>query len=66
MIYKIMEKDFRFNLEETAGAIGDYGTLISIIIGVAVVTDIQLSTMLFFFGIAYIATGLYYKLPMPV
>ena len=61
-----MEKDFRFNLEETAGAIGDYGTLIPIIIGVAAVTNIQLSPILFFFGLSYIATGLYYKLPMPV
>lgn len=62
----MLEKDFRFNLEETAGAVGDYGTLIPIIIGVAVVTEIELSTMLFLFGLAYIGTGLYYKLPMPV
>lgn len=61
-----MEKNYRFNLEEMAGAIGDYGTLIPIIIGVAAVTDIQLSPILFFFGLSYIATGVYYKLPMPV
>ncbi len=61
-----MEKNFRFNLEEAAGAIGDYGTLLPIIVGVAVVTDISLSTILFFFGLSYIATGIYYKLPMPV
>lgn len=61
-----MEKDYRFNLEEMAGAIGDYGTLIPIIVGVAAVTDIKLSPILFFFGLSYIATGIYYKLPMPV
>jgi len=61
-----MEKDFRFNLEEAAGAVGDYGTLIPIIIGAAAVTDINLSSVLFFFALSYIATGLYYKLPMPV
>ncbi len=61
-----MEQDYRFNLEEMAGAIGDYGTLIPIIIGVAAVTNIQLSPVLFFFGLSYIATGIYYKLPMPV
>jgi len=61
-----MEKDFRFNLEETAGAIGDYGTLLPIIVGAAVVTDISLSTILFFFGLSYIATGIYYRLPIPV
>ena len=61
-----MERDFRFNLEEMAGAIGDYGTLLPIIVGVAVVTEINMSSILFFFGLAYIATGIYYKLPMPV
>ena len=61
-----MEKDFRFNLEEAAGAVGDYGTLIPIIIGAAAVTDINLSSVLFFFAVSYILTGLYYKLPMPV
>ena len=59
-------KNFRFNLEETAGAIGDYGTLIPIIIGVTAVTDLKLATILFFFGIFYIGIGVYYKLPMPV
>jgi len=61
-----MERDFRFNLEEMAGAIGDYGTLLPIIVGVAVVTEINMSSILLFFGLAYIATGIYYKLPMPV
>ncbi len=61
-----MERDFRFNLEEIAGAVGDYGTLIPIIIGVAAVTEIKIGPVLFFFGLSYIFTGLYYKLPMPV
>ena len=32
--------DFRFNLEEIAGAVGDYGTLIPIVIGVVIVSNI--------------------------
>lgn len=60
------EKDFRFTLDEGAGALGDLGTILPIVIGVSVATDMDLSRMLFFFGIAYIATGLYFKLPMPV
>lgn len=56
----------RFNLEEIAGAIGDYGTLIPIILGVAIVTDISLAPVLFIFGLAYVFTGVYYRLPMPV
>ncbi|MFP4021427.1 MAG: putative sulfate/molybdate transporter [Halanaerobium sp.] len=61
-----MEKDFRFNLEEIAGAVGDYGTLIPIILGVAAVSELQLSPVIFFFALSYLATGFYYKLPMPV
>ncbi len=60
------DKKFRFNLREWAGAIGDYGTLIPIVFGVVAVTDMQLGPILFFFGLSYIAAGLYYKLPMPV
>ncbi|MFW6096020.1 MAG: putative sulfate/molybdate transporter [Bacteroidota bacterium] len=56
----------RFNLEETAGAVGDYGTLLPIAIGVAVVSNIELSHILLFFALWYIITGFYYKLPMPV
>lgn len=61
-----MEKDFRFNLQETAGALGDFGTILPIVIGVAVVTAMDLSHILFFLAICFIASGLYYRLPMPV
>lgn len=61
-----MPQPLRFDLREAAGAIGDYGTLLPIIIGVVVVTEMQLSPILFFFGLAYIITGLYYRLPIPV
>ncbi|MEN1759696.1 MULTISPECIES: putative sulfate/molybdate transporter [Anoxynatronum] len=61
-----MEKDFRFNMEEAAGALGDFGTLLPIVIGVSVATDMNLAVMLLFFGIAYLFTGIHYKLPMPV
>jgi len=58
--------DFRFNAQELAGAVGDYGTLFPIILGVAVVTEVNLGHILFFFSIWYIFTGLYYKKPVPV
>ena len=56
--------DFRFNLEEIAGAIGDYGTLFSIVLGVAFVSNLNLGYILLFFSVWYIITGLYYKMPM--
>ena len=59
-------KNFRFNLQETAGAIGDYGTILPIVMGVAAVTEVNLSVIFLFFGISYICTGFYYQLPIPV
>lgn len=58
--------NFRFNLEEIAGAVGDYGTLVPIVLGVAIVSNVNLGYILLFFSIWYILTGLYYKLPVPV
>ena len=34
--------DFRFNLEEISGAVGDYGTLFPIVLGVAIVSNVNL------------------------
>lgn len=62
----MQNNNFRFNLQETAGAIGDYGTILPIVMGVAAVTDINLSVILLFFGLSYICTGIYYELPIPV
>jgi len=58
--------DFRFSSEEIAGGVGDYGTLIPIVLGVAIVSDINLGYMLLFFGIWHIIIGIYYKMPVPV
>ncbi|MFB0519277.1 MAG: putative sulfate/molybdate transporter, partial [Acidobacteriota bacterium] len=58
--------DFRFNAEEIAGAVGDYGTLVPIVLGVAIVSNINLGYIMLFFSIWYIITGIYYKMPVPV
>ncbi len=58
--------DFRLNLEEISGAVGDFGTLIPIIIGVAVVSDVNPGYILLFFSFWYVITGLYFKMPVPV
>ncbi len=58
--------DFRFTIEELSGAVGDYGTLFPIVLAVALVTDIHLGHILFFFALWYIFTGFYYKKPVPV
>ncbi|UUX91592.1 putative sulfate/molybdate transporter [Methanoplanus endosymbiosus] len=45
---------------------GDFGTILPIIFGVAVVTDINLGTILLFFAVWYTAVGILYRLPVPV
>ncbi len=57
---------FQFNIEEVAGAIGDFGTLFPIVLGVAYVSDVNFGHMLLFFSVWYIIIGLMYKMPVPV
>jgi len=57
---------FRFSLEEAAGAVGDFGTIFPIILGVALVSDVNLSIIFLFFAVWYAIAGLYYKLPIPI
>ncbi len=57
---------FKFFLKELTGAIGDYGTILPIVLGVAVVTDVNLAHILLFFSLWYIISGLYFRLPVPI
>lgn len=59
-------QNYRFTLEEFAGAVGDYGTLLPIVLGVAIVSNVELGYILLFFAIWYIITGIHYKMPVPV
>lgn len=52
--------------EELAGATGDFGTIFPIVLGVAIVSDVNLPLIFLFFGIFYIISGLYYRLPIPI
>ncbi|MHB8165000.1 MAG: putative sulfate/molybdate transporter [Methanoregula sp.] len=56
----------RFNLSELAGSLGDFGTIIPLILAVALVSDVNARYILLFFGILFILTGLYYRLPIPL
>ncbi|MFW6070802.1 MAG: putative sulfate/molybdate transporter [Candidatus Bipolaricaulota bacterium] len=57
---------FRFTIEEFSGAFGDSITVIPLLIGIGITTEVSLSQLLLFFAIFQIATGLFYRLPMPV
>jgi Molybdate transporter of MFS superfamily len=55
-----------FSLSELAGSLGDFGTIIPLILAVALVSDVNPRYILLFFGIWFILTGLWYRLPIPL
>ena len=55
-----------FSLSELAGSLGDFGTIIPLILAVALVSDVNARYVLLFFGIWFIITGLWYRLPIPL
>jgi len=56
----------QFNLSELAGSVGDFGTIIPLVLAVALVSDVNARYVLLFFGIWFILTGVYYRLPIPL
>ena len=59
-------QSFRFDLREANGALGDVGTLLPLMIGAIALVGLPASNVLLCFGLFYIATGLIYRLPIPV
>lgn len=61
-----MRPNIQFNRRELAGAFGDIGTSLPLIVAVLLATPLSAAGVLLAFGLAQIATGLLYGLPMPV
>ncbi len=59
-------RDFEFNLRELAGSMGDFGTLFPLAVGLIVVNGLNPAGLFIMMGLVNIATGLVYRLPMPV
>ncbi|WP_238368633.1 putative sulfate/molybdate transporter [Mesobacterium pallidum] len=53
-------------LREANGALGDLGTLLPLSLGAIALAGLPAQTVLLGFGLFYIATGLVYRLPIPV
>lgn len=51
---------------ELAGSIGDLGTLLPYIIGGITMANLDSTGVLIMFGLMYLVTGWYYRLPVPV
>jgi MFS superfamily sulfate permease-like transporter len=57
---------FAVNLRELSGALGDLGTLLPLMLGTIAVVGLAPLPVLVGFAAFYIATALYYRLPIPV
>lgn len=63
---EIKKPPLRFDLRELAGAFGDLGTFIPLTVAMALATGLDFGWMLVAAGLMNIATGLLFRLPIPV
>ncbi len=61
-----MVNGLRFDRVELAGSFGDLGTLLPIVVGMILINKLSPTTVFLSFGLFYLITGLYYRLPVPV
>ncbi len=62
------ERSYNSNaiLHEISGSMGNFGTVLPIVLGAALVSKVDLGPALLFFGIWYIVMGIHYGIPMSV
>lgn len=60
------ELRFRFDRVELAGAFGDLGTLLPIVVAMIFINQLSSSSVFLAFGLFYLVAGYYYRLPIPV
>jgi sulfate permease, SulP family len=56
----------RFDRMEFSGSLGDLGTLLPIVVAMILINKLSPSTVFLSFGLFYLITGYYYRLPVPV
>ena len=61
-----MTKRAWFSRHEVAGAFGDAGTDIPLLVGMCLAAGLDGTSVLVVFGVLQIASGLLYRMPMPV
>jgi SulP family sulfate permease len=57
---------FRFDRVELAGSFGDLGTLLPIVVGMILINKLSPTAVFLAFGLFYLMTGFYYRMPVPV
>jgi len=61
-----MSTRYQFNRMELAGSLGDLGTLLPIVVGMILINRLSPTIVFLAFGLFYLMTGFYYRLPIPV
>ncbi len=56
----------RFGRSEIAGSLGDLGTFLPLLVGMAAASNLDFASALFFAGVASVLTGLLFPVPMAV
>ena len=56
----------RYDKMEWAGAFGDVGTLIPFVVAYITIVKVEPLGLLLMFGVALVASGLYYRTPLPI
>jgi SulP family sulfate permease len=56
----------RFNRSELAGGLGDLGILLPLALALITINGLSFSTVFLMTGLVYVATGLFYGIPVPV
>lgn len=59
-------KAFRFDRVELAGSFGDLGTLLPIVVAMILINRLSPTLVFLSFGLFYLVTGYFYRLPVPV
>jgi len=61
-----MIRNYRFDRLEFAGSLGDLGTLLPLSIGMILINGLSPSGLFFAVGLYYIASGIYFRVTVPV
>jgi SulP family sulfate permease len=61
-----MTTRYHFSRMELAGSLGDLGTLLPIVVGMILINHLSPTPVFLAFGLFYLMTGFYYRLPIPV
>lgn len=61
-----MLTDMRFTIRELAGSLGDLGTFLPLVVAMAIGTGLDLGWMLIGAGLMNVASGIAFRLPVPV